>query len=192
MDASPREPVREDSRARRVFRGPGGPSFDASFVLSAALAAAAFVGAILLVVAEFSTVYEIKAGRADPAAVVKTATGHAQHSFALLVLGLAALVMAYGAARRGSRPAMAAILAVGVVALLIALVGDLPDATSTGTYGHNFEDARAVRGTGFYLETLGGFLLVIAGSAGLYLSSPGRRPAPRERRPRPDAAPPTA
>ena len=69
---------------------------------------------------------------------------------------------------------------------------DTPRYPPLGAAGRSFEDARAVRGTGFYLETLGGFLLVIAGSAGLYLSSPGRRPAPREPRPRPDAAPPTA
>jgi hypothetical protein len=189
MVAQPREPVREDSRARRISRGVPRPAIDPSFAVGAALAAAAFIGAILLIWAEFSTLYEIKAGKADPAAVVKSTTGHAQHSFALLVLGLAALLMAYGATRRGSRPAMAALLAVGVVTLCIALIGDLPDATSTGVFGRNFEDARAVRGAGFYLETLGAFLLVIAGSAGLFLSNPGRRSGP-ERRPRPDAAGP--
>jgi hypothetical protein len=176
-----------------VSRGLPRPSFprgiDPARAVGIGLSIAAFVGAILLVVAEFSTLYEIKAGKADPAAVVKSTTGHAQHSFALLVLGLAAAVMAYGAARRGSRPAMAALLAIGVVTLCIALIGDLPDATSTGVFGRNFEDARAVRGAGFYLETLGAFLLVIAGSAGLFLSSPGRRGG-REPRPRAGAAGP--
>ena len=163
-----------------------------SFLLGAALGGAAFVGAILLIVADFSTLYEIKAGKTDPAAVVKTTSGHAQHSFALVLLGIAALLMAYGATRRGSRPAMAALLTVGVVALVIALVGDLPDATSSGTFGRNFADARAVRGSGFYLETIGAFLLVIAGSAGLFLSSPTRRPTRprRERPPRGDSEPP--
>jgi MFS superfamily sulfate permease-like transporter len=162
---------------------------DATFLLGAALAAGAFLGGILLIVAEFSTLYEVKAGAGNPAAVVRSTSGHDQHSYALVLLGLGALVMAYGATRRGSRPAMAALIAVGVVTLCIALIGDLPDATSTGVVGRNFEDARAVRGAGFYLETLGSFLLIIAGSAGLFLSSPGRRPT-RERRPRPDAAGP--
>jgi hypothetical protein len=192
MDASPRGPVREDSRGRPVSRGPSGSRINASFVPGVALAGAAFLGAILLIVADLSTLYEVKAGAKDPAAVVKTTSGHAQHSFALVVLGIAALAMAYGATRRGSRPAMAALLTVGVVALVIALVGDLPDATSSGAYGKNFADARAVRGSGFYLETLGAFLLLIAGSAGLFLSSPNRRPARprRERPPRRDTEPP--
>jgi hypothetical protein len=188
MDASPREPVPEDSRGRRVSRGPSGPRMNTSFVLGAALAGAAFVGAILLIVADLSTLIEIRVLTVAKDSI----SGGSHHSYALLILGIFALPMAYGATRGDSRPAMAALAAIGVVALVIMLAVDLPDIHKTGVIGQRFTDASASPKAGFYLETLGAFLLIIAGSAGLFLSSPNRRPARprRERPPRPDAEPP--
>jgi hypothetical protein len=157
-------------------------------VLGAALAGAAFVGSILLIVADLSTLIEIKVLTVSKDSI----SGGSHHSYALLILGLFALPMAYGATRGGSRPAMAALAAIGAVALVIMLAVDLPDIHKTGVIGQRFTDASASPKTGFYLETLGAFLLLIAGSAGLFLSSPGRPPA-RSRRPRPpapDAEPP--
>ena len=188
MDASPRGPVREDSRGRRVSRGPSGSRINASFVLGAALAGAAFGGAILLILADLSTLIEIKVLTVSKESI----SGGSHHSYALLILGIFALPMAYGASRGGSRPAMAALAAVGLVALVIMLAVDLPDIHKTGVIGQRFTDASASPKTGFYLETLGAFLLLIAGSAGLFLSSPNRRPARprRERPPRQDTEPP--
>jgi len=64
MDASSREPVREDSRGKRASRagsGAGsGPGINRSSVLGATLTGAAFVGAILLIVADLSTLIEIR------------------------------------------------------------------------------------------------------------------------------------
>jgi hypothetical protein len=170
---------------------------DASFLLGAALAGAAFLGAILLIVADFSTLIQIKVLTVSKDSI----SGGSHHSYALLILGIFALPMAYGATRGGSRPAMAALAAIGLVALVIMLVVDLPDIHKTGVIGQRFTDASASPKAGFFLETLGAFLLLIAGSAGLFLSSPGRRPArPRRERPprqdteppRPDAEPPPA
>jgi hypothetical protein len=201
MDASPREPVREDSRGKRASQagsGAGsGPGINRSSVLGAALAGAAFVGAILLIVADLSTLIEIKVLTVSKDSI----SGGSHHSYALLILGLFALPMAYGATRGGSRPAMAALAAIGAVALVIMLAVDLPDIHKTGVIGQRFTDASASPKTGFYLETLGAFLLLIAGSAGLFLSSPGRPPAGSRRArppasdaepPRPDAPPPPA
>jgi hypothetical protein len=169
---------------------------NASFVLGAALAGAAFLGAILLIVADLSTLIEIKVLTVSKHSI----SGGSHHSYALLILGLFALPMAYGATRGGSRPAMAALAAIGVVALVIMLAVDLPDIHKTGVIGQRFTDASASPKTGFYLETLGAFLLLMAGSAGLFLSSPGRSARPRRERPRrqetepprPDAEPPPA
>ena len=109
MDASPREPVREDSRGKRASRagsGAGsGPGINRSSVLGAALAGAAFVGAILLIVADLSTLIEIKVLTVSKDSI----SGGSHHSYALLILGIFALPMAYGATRGGSRPAMAAL-----------------------------------------------------------------------------------
>ena len=170
---------------------------DASFLLGAALAGAAFLGAILLIVGDFSTLIQIKVLTVSKDSI----SGGSHHSYALLILGIFALPMAYGATRGGSRPAMAALAAIGLVALVIMLVVDLPDIHKTGVIGQRFTDASASPKSGFFLETLGAFLLLIAGSAGLFLSSPGRRPTrPRRERPprrdteppRPDAEPPPA
>jgi hypothetical protein len=170
---------------------------NASFLLGAALAGAAFLGAILLIVADLSTLIEIKVLTVAKSSI----SGGSHHSYALLILGIFALPMAYGATRGASRPAMAALAAIGLVALVIMLAVDLPDIHKTGVIGQRFTDASASPKTGFYLETLGAFLLLIAGSAGLFLSSPTRRPArPRRQRPprrdteppQPDAEPPPA
>jgi hypothetical protein len=132
--------------------------------------AAAFAGAALLIAADFSTLVEIKV-----ITVVKARlSGHGQHSWAMAILGVAALPLAWGAARRGARPAMLGLIVIGVVALLIALIGDLPDTRSTGVIGQQYEEAAARAGPGFYLETGGALLLVLAGVGGLVL---GAKPA---------------
>jgi hypothetical protein len=72
--------------------------------------------------------------------------------------------MAVGAGLGGSRPAGIALIGAGAVVLAIALIGDLPDTTETGEIGSNFASARAVKGTGFWLELVGGALAVAAGA----------------------------
>jgi hypothetical protein len=130
------------------------------------LAALGFAGAALLVISEFSTVTHVKA-----ITVVlpnSERTGFDQNSGATLILGLLALPMLVGAALGASRPAMVAVAAIGVIALLIALVGDLPDVTKTGTiFRERYEDAKAEAQIGFTFEWLGAVLLIL--SAGLLL-----------------------
>jgi hypothetical protein len=157
--------TRQDSRGPGLLPG----AFSGLDALGIALSVAAFLGAILLVAADFFTLFEIKVLTVTR----ESRSGGSHHSYAMLVLGIAALPMAYGATR-GSRPAMAALAGLGVIAVLIALVGDLPDVNETGVIGRNFTDAEASPSTGFYLETLGAVLLMVAGGAGLVLT--GRAP----------------
>src|SRR5215211_5765915 len=130
------------------------------------LAALGFAGAALLVTSEFSTVTHVKA-----ITVVlpnSERTGFDQNSGAMLILGLLALPMLVGAALGPSKPAMVAVAAIGVIALLIALLGDLPDVTKTGTiFRERYEDAKAQAQIGFTFEWLGAVLLIL--SAGLLL-----------------------
>jgi hypothetical protein len=84
------------------------------------------------------------------------------------------------AALRGARPAMAALAALGLAALLIAVIGDVPDLEQTGFIGEVYEDAAAGPAAGFYLETLGAVLLLVGG--GLMVALPAASaPAPRVR-----------
>jgi hypothetical protein len=76
---------------------------------------------------------------------------------------------------------MAGLLATGVVALAIAWHSDRPHVHDTGSVGDVYAEATADPGTGYYLETLGGALLLLAGGALLVLGrAPVSVPAPAE------------
>jgi len=144
-----------------------------------ALLAAGATAAILMIVTEFSDIYSVKVltatceDLADPSLADRcVATGGEQHAYAFVVLGLFALLMAWGAAIGHSRPAALALAAAGVAVLLIALIGDLPDTTKTGALGVNFSEAKAYKDTGFWLELIAGPLAVIAGGLGLIRAGP--------------------
>jgi hypothetical protein len=66
--------------------------------------------------------------------------------------------------------------ALGLVTLVIALAGDLPDAQATGAVNPagRFQSATASPATGLYLETLGAMLLIIIAGCGLVLAGPAR------------------
>ena len=139
---------------------------------AAALLLAA-AGCVLLVVAEFSTLYEIKV-----ITVVKEATdGREHHGTALLVIAVAAAFMAYGGILGGARPAQFGLLALAIAALAVVLLIDYPDVNDEGFIGEAFERAKAEPQTGFYLESLGAVLLLLSAVATLLLT-PRRAAAP--------------
>jgi hypothetical protein len=133
--------------------------------LSLGLLGVGLAGAAMLVAADLSTLVEIKV----VTVVKERLSGHGQHAWAIAVLGVAALPLVWGAARRRARPAMIGLIALGAVALIIALAKDLPDTRSTGVIGERYESAAARPGPGFYLETGGALLLALAGVGGLVL-----------------------
>ena len=92
------------------------------------------IGGVLLVVAEFSTIVSIdvasgtcaeQAG-ADLSDGCET-TGLEQHGGALIVLGVAAVVLAWPPRAGANRPAALALIAVGVLAVGLALVRDVDE-----------------------------------------------------------------
>jgi hypothetical protein len=188
MSAAPRGTASQYSKGLAALRGAfsraasgiaGAPN-----ALRWALCVVGLAGAILLIISDFAVVTHVKVITVVlPGTEV---TGFDQNDGAMLVLGLVALPMLYGAGRAGSRPAMAAVGLLGLVALLIALIGDLPDVTKVGTIvRERYEDAKAEPQAGFYLETLGAVLLLIAGGALLLVSGPAQRvrrrtPAPEQ------------
>jgi hypothetical protein len=145
--------------------------FPAPFALRAALAATALAGALLLVVATVSTIIGITVGTTSRLASIDTElSGADRHGPALVLLAAFAVVLIAGALR-GARPAMAALVVCGIAALLISLIGDLPHVNDTGQVGVLYSDARAAPRFGYYAETLGGILLVIAGGVMLLAST---------------------
>jgi hypothetical protein len=131
------------------------------------------LGAGLLVVAELTTLYVVRvAGRPAPIKSVGTASSHA---YALIPVAALGAALVYAAWRAGSRPAALAIGLLGVIALLIALLRDLPKAHATGLIGTSathYASAGSSPSAGFYIETLGAVMLVIAGASGLLLARP--------------------
>ena len=103
-------------------------------------------------------------------------------------------MLAFGAARTASRPALLALGALGILTVVIALAGDLPDAQAGGFVrgpAGGLASAKDVPQIGLYLETLGAALLIITCGAGLLLT--GSRdgpvaPAARQTRPRRSAS----
>jgi len=129
------------------------------------------VGGLLLIVSDFMTLYHVDVVTASCSDLASpnlrdacSTTGGGHHGYALAILGVIALVMAYGAAVGASRPAGIALLVLGIAALAIALLMDRPDIHKTGIVGAQFSQAEANPGTGYWLELIGGALVVAAGA----------------------------
>lgn len=135
------------------------------------------LGALLLVVAEFTNLYVVRAQTTGD--VVKSVTAGSHNTYALVLIGLLAGAMAYGVWQWHSRPALLALGLLGLVALLIALLGDLPDAHQSGLLrgvepgaGTGFVLGASTPAAGFYLETLGAVVLLAVSVGGFVLLGP--------------------
>ena len=74
----------------------------------------------------------------------------------------------------GSKPAATAVAACGVIALLIFLLLDLPDANAIGTLDdprQSFFEAEAIPQAGFWMELVGALGLALSGAALATLTS---------------------
>lgn len=130
-----------------------------------AVFAAAALGCLLLVIAEFTPLLDVR----TMSEIVKEVGTGSHHSYALIPIALAALAFAWGATFGGSRPALIALGLLGLAAAAIAIGIDLPDTTKEGEVGARYESARAAPRAGLYLETLGAVLLIVAAGAGMLL-----------------------
>lgn len=151
----------DDSKGPNAARASGG----VLLTLRLVLAVLGLAGAVLLVVASFSTVIEITVGTTSKVVDTDTAqSGWDRHGPALVLLGLLALWLLF-AGLRGARIALTGLAVVGVAALAIAWAWDRPHVHDTGSVGDVYAEASADPGTGYYLETLGGALLLLAGGS---------------------------
>jgi hypothetical protein len=144
-----------------------------------AILAGVLLGALLLVVAEFTELYRVDI--ASSPTTVRMVDAGGNHGYALLPLALLAAVLGIGVYRSGSRPALLAIGLVGLVALLITLLGDLPDAQGSHLIrlSGSFFNTSSTPSAGLYLETLGAVLLIATCVLGfLGLGRPERHPPP--------------
>jgi hypothetical protein len=131
------------------------------------LLALSLVAAVVLVAAEFSTVSYRTIGIgacADRVGVDKCRTvGHDAHAYALIILAVVGLAMAWGAVVGRSRAAAWATIAVGVAVLVIALALDATSLSDQRGLEKLYNDVGTHVGTGFRLELIGGVLLLLVG-----------------------------
>ena len=151
--------------ARRAYR-----AIDFQTFRRAAPFACAVAGAVLLIDADFSTVRKVT--------VLTVAKDHVrggpEHFYALAVVGVLALPLAWGAAAGRSRPAMWALVLIGLAAMGVALGVDVPRLGDTEGLGALYDQAGGSAAAGFARE-LGGSLLLVAGGAALLRLTPRTR-----------------
>jgi hypothetical protein len=182
-----------------VMAAPSGEN--EGFRLERLLPLACLAGAGVLFASELMTTFDLTPPGVDPQCALSAAD---RHHYAPLVLAVAAIIAVVVVLASGSKPAAISVAACGVLALLIFLVIDLPDANNVGTINdtcgsieQSFIDAKAVPQVGFWMELLGSLSLAISGLAlasltpdqlialrPRWLSAPrAKPPAPRRRQP---------
>jgi hypothetical protein len=193
MNSTPPEANNEYSRAPRASRGdlPPGRRADSRALevhgdgVSSVISVGALVAAAVLIAAEFTTLYSVHViGRVRPAGSVATGS---HHGYALIPVALLVVILSLAVRRGAGRPTLLALGALAVIALVIALLVDLPAAHRTGLVaaGGHFDVGTARPAVGFYLETLGAILLLIVAGVGMLAGAgeAGGQPR-RERGPR--------
>ena len=196
MNGTPPEAKNEYSRAPGASRGrlPDAGERDSRALevhrerVGSVLAGGGLLAALLLLAAEFTTLFTIRQlGRSEPVQSISTGS---HHDFALVPIALLVAVLAVSVWRGSGRPALLALAALAVIVFVIALLVDLPDAHRTGliTAGGRFRLGRATPSLGFYLETLAAALLLMVSGMGIFLgigekTAPPARPHPRPREP---------
>jgi hypothetical protein len=173
MTASRPEADAKYSRGRVALRRGLGRRNDLSErqrrVAPRAIQAVVLIAVAALVVAEFEPLYRVRTDVGHH--IVRSVSAGSHHSYALLPVAVLAALLA-GALGRSGWPVGAALALLGLVALGIVLLGDLPvvhRAGVVGTAATGLHGAHTVAGAALYLETLGAIALLAAGAVSLIL-----------------------
>lgn len=155
------------------------------------LPVACVLSAVVLFGSELMTMFEFTPPGAE---ALDSQSAAERHGNALFVIAAFAAAATIAAVFAGSKPAAIGVATMGVIALLVFLLVDLPDAGQIGTLDdvrQSFFDAEAVPQAGFWLEMLGALGLAISGIAFATMTSEqlaGMRPGSGKRE-QPDATP---
>jgi MFS superfamily sulfate permease-like transporter len=139
------------------------PSTETLLVL-ACTAAAAMLGA-----SQFTDIFHLTPPGGE---ALEAISSKDQHGYATLVLAIFALVLVlvtlWARDEQLRQVAAMAVAICGLIALLIFLIGDLPDVNKVGTLDdprQSFIDAEAKPVAGFWLELIGSLVLTVCGAA---------------------------
>lgn len=140
--------------------------------LRGALLTGGLLGALVLAVSQFLNLFgtHIRARHV----VVASQTVGAEHGYALLPIAVVAALLAYGVWRVGSRPALLGVGILGLAALLITLLHDLPSAHRQGLRNFQAHYVLAINRPeiGLYLETAGALILLLTFVGGFVFLGP--------------------
>jgi hypothetical protein len=160
-------PPPEGWKAARIRLGAalrGGTSFLRRARLVELATIVALAGGALLLLADFLDLFQIKTATG---LVVKQQSGGGQHGYAMLVIGIAAITATMLARAAEQWPPAAATVALGLIALGLALLVDLPDATRSDLVrGGSLADAEPT--LGFWVELVAAAITSAGGAALVY------------------------
>jgi len=126
---------------------------------------ACVAAAAVLFASELMIMFEFTPPGAEP---IDNQSSGDRHGNAMFVIAAFAIAATFVAVWAGSRPAALGVATMGIIALLVFLLVDLPDAGQVGNLNdarQSFVDAEAVPQSGFWLEMLGAIALAISGAA---------------------------
>jgi peptidoglycan/LPS O-acetylase OafA/YrhL len=138
----------------------------------------------MLAASQFMTIFELTDAGGEGLNEISASDQHGYAIFVLAAFALLMLVVLLAARGQGlAQVAAVAVAVCGIVALLIFLIGDLPDVNKVGTLDdarESFIDAKAQPKAGFWFELVGSLVLTACG-AGLATIRPGELSGPRGR-----------
>ncbi len=169
MNVTEPEADTEYSRAPAASEAREGPPAGGLRGTRTAVLAGAALASAMLLVAEFLPLFEVRTNARH--SVVATVQAGSHHAYALIPIALLVAALAAAWRHAPSRLIALAMAILGVVALVIALARDLPDAQANGLErsGGTYVSAAASPRAGLYLETAGAVLLLITGAGGVIL-----------------------
>ena len=129
--------------------------------------------AAALFASELMTTFQLTEGGLASGNAACTLQAASRHHFALGILAIFAVLAVIVAVVWASKPAAMGVAIAGLLALLLFLIVDLPDANNVGTLsnscgsipGESFFDAKAVPQAGFWLEMVSALALALSGAA---------------------------
>lgn len=139
--------------------------------LTRLLPLACLVAAVCVFASELMVTFEFTPPGGEP---LDSQDGSERHGNALALIAAFAIGALGLAVFTGSKPAATAVAVAGVIALLVFLLLDLPDANAVGTLDdarQSFFDAEAVPQEGFWLAIVGALGLAVTGIALATLTS---------------------
>ena len=192
------------ARAELLLRRLGAAAVRGATAASRVLTPARAIGLTIvavgacLVVSQFVDYRGVEIGQASYAGLPEVAsaptvdvrTAGQAHSYLLVPLGLAAIVLGTLAVARDRRRLGLLVAGLGIVALAVILLVDLPHGLDVGSQSSRFAGASAVLEKGFYAELAAAAGLVLSGllyyarPCRIRINSSGRAASARRRRPR--------